>query len=148
MDQTTPPQPPQPEFNIDFRPNMYPIMYWAIAYGAIAGVALFLVRILAEFIGLLWAPVFLVGLVWGGYRQYQKQKAGWRAGRGIPTAAGSPMDEFKQAVGDVVTASREMMAEQRAEDAAQTAQAEVEPETPAEEIVEEEVPPQTQPPQA
>lgn len=147
MDQAPLNQPPEPgqNFNIDFKPNMYPIMYWAIAYGAIAGIALFLVRILAEFIGVLWAPVFLVGLVWGGYRQYQKQKAGWRAGRGIPATAGSPIDEFKQAVGDVVTASREMMAEQRVEDAAQ---AQEEAEVAEEQTIEEELPPQNQPPQA
>lgn len=143
MDQPTPNQPPQPEFNIDFKPNMYPIMYWAIAYGAMAGIALFLMRILSEFIGVLWAPVFLVGLVWGGYRQYQKQKAGWRAGRGIPATAGSPIEEFKQAVGDVVVASREMMAQQRIEDAAEAAKAQEETEVAGEEIAEEEqVPPQ------
>jgi hypothetical protein len=118
MDQT--PQQPEQEPQIDFKPNIYPIMYWAIAYGAMAGIALFLLNILSQFLGALWAPVFLVGLVWGGYRQYQRQKAAWRAGRGISATPTSAVDEFKQAVGDVVNASREMLAENRAQDEAQS----------------------------
>ena len=107
MDQSQSDQPLQ----IDFKPNMYPIMYWAIAYGAAAGVALFLVNILSTFIGALWAPVFLVGLVWGGYRNYQKQKSAWRMGQGVSSVPQTPVQEFKTAVSDVVSASREMMAE-------------------------------------
>src|SRR3989344_6540711 len=111
MDQNTPNEPQSQGFGIDFKPNMYPIMYWAIAYGAAAGVALFLVNILSTFIGALWAPVFLVGLVWGGYRNYQKQKAAWRMGQGVSSVPQTPIQEFKTAVSDVVSASREMMAE-------------------------------------
>ena len=111
MDQNTPNEPQSQGFGIDFKPNMYPIMYWAIAYGAAAGVALFLVNILSTFIGALWAPVFLVGLVWGGYRNYQKQKAAWRMGQGVSSVPQTPVQEFKTAVSDVVSASREMMAE-------------------------------------
>lgn len=143
---------PEPEFQIDFKPNLYPIMYWAIAYGAIAGIALFLLNVLSAFIGVLWAPVFLVGLVWGGYRQYQRQKAGWRMGQGVPATKNSPVEEFKQAVGDVVNASREMLAQNAEEDAIQAAQAQQQEEqelAQQEELQqpeEEQLPPQNQPP--
>lgn len=143
---------PEPEFQIDFKPNIYPIMYWAIAYGAIAGIALFLLNVLSAFIGVLWAPVFLVGLVWGGYRQYQKQKAGWRMGQGIPAAKNSPVEEFKQAVGDVINASREMLTQNAAEEAQQVmqqqqaAEQELIQQDELQQTEEEQLPPQNQPP--
>lgn len=103
-----------------FKPNMYPLMYWALAFGAISGVALFLMYLLSQFITLVWFPVFLAGLIWGGYRNYKQQKEAWMKGTGTSAVPQSPIQEFKEAVGDVVNASRQMMAEQRAEDAAAT----------------------------
>lgn len=121
-----------------FKPNIYPLMYWALAFGAISGVALFLVFLLSRFITIIWFPVFLAGMVWGGYRNYKQQKEAWVKGTGEAVAPQSPMQEFKQAVGDVVTASRQMMAEQRAEDQTLSQQAGEEPDepAPAEEITE------------
>ncbi len=153
MDQNQVPQ-PEPEFQIDFKPNLYPIMYWAIAYGAVAGIALFLLNFLSSFINVLWAPVFLVGLVWGGYRQYQRQKAAWRMGQGVPATKNSPVEEFKQAVGDVVTASRELMTQNVEEEAQQAlqqqeaAEQELVQQEELQQTAEEELPPQNQPPQA
>ena len=100
-----------------FKPNIYPILYWAIAYGVIAGVLLLLLLLLSRFITLVWFPVFLVGLVWGGYRNYKKQKRIWSTQTGVPIAPKNPMEEFREAVSDVVDASREMVAQHRAEDA-------------------------------
>lgn len=121
-----------------FKPNMYPLMYWALAFGAISGVALFLMYLLSQFITIVWFPVFLAGLVWGGYRNYKQQKEAWVKGTGTSAMPQSPMQEFRQAVGDVVNASRQMMAEQRAEDQALSQQAGEEPgePAPAEEISE------------
>lgn len=99
----------------NFKPNIYPIIYWALAFGVSAGVVLFLVNILARFITLVWFPVFLAGVVWGGYRNYQRQKQAWQAGTGQPTTPDSPLNEFKQAVSDIASASRDMMAEAPAE---------------------------------
>lgn len=101
----------------EFKPNIYPIIYWALAYGVIAGFLLFLVYILSRYITLVWFPVFLLGLVWGGYRNYQKQKKIWSTQSGVPLTPKSPVQEFKEAVSDVTQAAREMVAQQRAEDA-------------------------------
>lgn len=109
------PQPTQPEAplsvptpRVEFKPNIYPIIYWALAYGLAGGVFLFLITILANFISILWVPVFIVGLVWGGYRNYSKQKAAWGANNGAPLPKQSPVNEFKQAVSDIATASQEL----------------------------------------
>lgn len=118
----------------EFKPNIYPIIYWALAYGVIAGFLLFLVFILSRYITLVWFPLFLVGLVWGGYRNYQKQKKIWSTQSGTPLTPKSPVQEFKEAVSDVTQAAREMVAQQRAEDA-EIANAE------AEALAEEEIPP-------
>ena len=101
----------------EFKPNIYPVIYWGLAYGVIAGLLLFLVALLARYITLVWFPVFLAGLVWGGYRNYKKQKNAWATQSGASVTPKSPMEEFKEAVRDVADASREMVAEQRAEDA-------------------------------
>lgn len=98
-----------------FKPNPYPIMYWALAYAVIAGVILFIVFLLSQYITLFWLPVFLAGLVWGGYRNYKKQKDGWYAQTGTPAPAQSAAQEFREAVSDVVNASREVMADERVE---------------------------------
>ena len=117
---------PRDNFQVEFKPNMYPIMYWALAFGAASGVAMFLLLILSQYINIIWVPVFLVGLVWGGYRNYQKQKAAWQQVQGLPARSGTPAQEFRQAVGDVMNASREMMAENRAEEQVRQAQLEQE----------------------
>lgn len=101
-----------------FKPNIYPIMYWALAYGVIAGFLLFLVFLLSRFVTIVWFPVFLVGLIWGGYRNYLKQKSVWSTQSGVPLTPKSPVQEFKEAVSDVTDAAREMVAQNRAEDAA------------------------------
>lgn len=100
----------------EFKPNIYPIIYWALAYGVIAGFLLFLVYILSQYITLVWFPVFAVGLIWGGYRNYQKQKKIWSTQSGTPVVPKSPVQEFREAVSDVTLAAREMVAQHRAED--------------------------------
>lgn len=124
----------------EFKPNIYPIMYWALAYGLAAGFLLFLVYLLSRYITLFWFPVFAAGLIWGGFRNYKKQKKAWAQQTGAPVTAGTPMQEFREAVSDVVQASREMAAEQRAEEVAAIAQVEAE--------ATEEVPPSQPSPEA
>lgn len=126
----------------EFKPNIYPIIYWALAYGVIAGFLLFLIYLLSRYITVVWFPVFLVGLVWGAYRNYQKQKRVWSQASGVPLTPKSPMQEFREAVNDVVDASRDMVAEQRAEDAVIAAREAKELDTAAgEDIPPEETPP-------
>lgn len=96
----------------EFKPNIYPVMYWALAFGATAGILLFILSILARYITFVWFPVFLVGLVWGGYRNYHKQKREWQAHSGVPMVPSTPLNEFKDAVRDITSASRDLMAEQ------------------------------------
>lgn len=110
MDQQQPAAPVE-----GFKPNIYPVMYWALAYGVIAGAILFVVYLLSRYITIVWFPVFLAGVVWGGYRNYKKQKNFWHTSQGMPPVKKSAMDEFKEAVGDIVSASQEMMAEQAQE---------------------------------
>lgn len=97
----------------EFKPNIYPIMYWALTFGALAGVLLWLLFLLSRFVTILWFPVFLAGLVWGGYRNYKRQKRTWATRVGKPYTPGTPMEEFRQAVNDVVDASRRVMTEER-----------------------------------
>ncbi len=111
-DQAVPPPAPA---SGEYKPNIYPIMYWALAYGVIAGAILFIVFLLSRFITVIWFPVFLAGVIWGGFRNYKKQKSAWFASQGAPAPTKSPVAEFKEAVGDIVIASREMMAEQSPE---------------------------------
>lgn len=136
----------------EFKPNIYPVMYWALAYGVIAGVILFVVYMLSQYITVIWFPVFLAGLIWGGYRNYIKQKQGYLSGQGMAYTPQSPMAEFREAARDVMTASREMMAEQQAEDlaAAQAEQEAYEAELAAQQgqlPPEETTPPEQRPPQ-
>jgi hypothetical protein len=67
--------------------------------------------LLSQFITLVWFPVFLAGVIWGGYRNYQKQKRL----QGAVTAAQAPMQEFREAAQDIVSATRDMLAEERGE---------------------------------
>jgi hypothetical protein len=92
----------------DFKPNLYPIMYWALLYGLAAGLLLFAVFLLSQFVTVVWFPVFVAGVIWGGYRNYQKQKRASGAGQGT---AQRPLDEFKEAAQDIISATREMMTE-------------------------------------
>ncbi|MEX1112242.1 MAG: hypothetical protein WEC84_02160 [Candidatus Andersenbacteria bacterium] len=110
------PQTPQEPAAQEYKPNIYPIMYWALLFGLAAGLILFLVLILARFITLVWVPVFLLGAAWGAYRNYRKQKDEWMNAQGVAPIKKSAMEEFKDAARDIVSASREMIAEQRAED--------------------------------
>jgi hypothetical protein len=105
-------QSPQP-MPTQYKPNIYPIMYWALAYGVIAGAILFIVFLLSQYITVIWFPVFLAGLIWGGWRNYKKQKGQWQASHGVAPQPGSPIQEFKEAASDILDASREMMAEQQ-----------------------------------
>ena len=52
-----------------FKPNVYPIMYWALVYGVLAGVVLFIVFLLSRYITIIWFPVFVVGLLLVGFRK-------------------------------------------------------------------------------
>lgn len=96
----------------EFKPNIYPVIYWALLYGVIAGLALFVVSVLSRFITLVWFPVFLAGLIWGGYRNYQKQRKEWARQSGAATVSGTPMAEFKAAAADIMSATRDMISEE------------------------------------
>lgn len=120
----------------DFKPNIYPIMYWGLMYGLIAGFLLFVLFMLSRYLTLVWFPVFLTGVIWGGYRNYKKQKReSGQAGEPKPV-----LQEFKDAAKDILGATKEMVTEQLQEAAAEdAAKAEQEAEAPiaeAEEIIE------------
>ena len=84
-------------------------MYWALAYGAAAGILLFILYVLSNFITIVWFPVFLAGVVWGGWRNYQQQKTRWYAQAGVPAPQRSPMEEFRQAASDIAASSQELL---------------------------------------
>ena len=81
-------------------------------YGLIAGFVLFILLLMSRFITLLWFPVFLVGVIWGGYRNYKKQKS--ESGH-VSTQPKTALEEFKEAARDIVGATRDMVAEQAQE---------------------------------
>jgi hypothetical protein len=100
-----------------FKPNIYPIMYWGLMYGLIAGLLVFGLYLLSSYLTLVWLPVFLAGVVWGGYRNYKKQKR--EAGHaGQPKPA---VEEFKEAAKDIMGVTKEMISEQMEEAAARDA---------------------------
>lgn len=101
----------------EYKPNIYPIMYWALLYGALCALALFALKLLSDFIVILWFPVFLAGVIWGGFRKYKQDKASWMQGKGIVGTKKSPVDEFKDAARDIAQASQEMVARHAKEDA-------------------------------
>ncbi len=103
-----------------YKPNIYPIIYWALVFGVIAGAILFVVYLLSRYITVIWFPVFLAGLMWGGFRNYKKQKAEWMRFKGTASPARSFMEEIKEAARDIFNASREMMAEQNQPEDSQT----------------------------
>lgn len=131
--QPEPMNPSVPEITpMEFKPNMYPIMYWALAFGAAAAVLLFVLFLLSQVIAIAWFPVFLTGLIWGGYRNYKKQKEAWAASTGTAPSMGSPMDEFKQAASDIANASRDLIQQEAPleENISPEPAVEEEPETP------------------
>ncbi len=101
----------------EYKPNIYPIMYWALLYGALSALALFVLKILSDFITILWFPVFLAGLVWGGFRKYKQDKTAWMQGKGIVGTQKSAVDEFKDAARDITLATQEMVSRHAQEDA-------------------------------
>lgn len=102
----------------EYKPNIYPIMYWAILYGALSALALFVLKLLSDFITILWFPVFLAGLVWGGFRKYKQDKTAWMQGKGIVGTSKSVVEEFKDAARDITQATQEMVSRHAQEDAA------------------------------
>ncbi len=108
MDQTTP--------TGEYKPNIYPIMYWALLYGIIAASALLALHLLSGLITFIWFPVFLAGLVWGGFRKYKQDKAAWEQSQGNPAQPKTPVQEFKDAARDIAKAGSEMIARQAQED--------------------------------
>mgnify|MGYP001604133597 CR=1 FL=1 len=92
----------------EFKPNIYPIMYWGLMYGLVAGLLLFALLLLSRFITIVWFPVFVAGVIWGGYRNYTKQKNS--SGQSQPPK--TPLEDFKEAASDIVGATRDMIREQ------------------------------------
>lgn len=108
----------------EFKPNIYPIMYWALAFGATAGVLLWLLTILSNYISVVWFPVFFAGLLWGGYRNYKSQKKAFETQTGQPQQAQTAMAEFKQAISDVAVASGELINQEAEEEEPEASQEE------------------------
>lgn len=103
---------------MEYKPNIYPIIYWALLYGALSALALFVLKLLSDFITILWFPVFLAGLIWGGFRKYKQDKATWMQSQGVAVPQKSAMEEFKDAARDITQATQEMVTKQAIEDAA------------------------------
>ncbi len=97
----------------EYKPNLSPIIYWALAYGVIAGVVLFVLYLMSQYLTFLWAPVFLISAAWGAYRNYTKQKAAWYQTNGLPQQKKPVFDEMKEAFQDIADASREVMQEEQ-----------------------------------
>lgn len=114
----------------DFKPQIMPLMYWALAYGAAAGILLFILWALSSFITVVWFPVFLVGVIWGGWRNYQQQKKRWYTQAGVPQPRQSPIDEFRQAAADIATSSQELLNQNEAEPLVTDTTPELAPTTP------------------
>lgn len=95
-----------------FKVNIYPLIYWGLAYGLIAGFVLFVLFLLSKYITVIWFPVFLGGLIWGGYRNYKKQKDGWSKQSNEPKNPKSVVEEVKEATSDIFSAAKELVAEQ------------------------------------
>lgn len=100
----------------EFKPNIYPIIFWALAFGLAAGFLLFIVNILSQYITLVWFPVFLAGLIWGGWRNYQVQKKAWEEGASVTPEVQSMQSQIRQAVTDIADASRELFNQEEQEE--------------------------------
>lgn len=92
----------------EFKLQIMPIMFWSLAYGATAGMLLFIVFLLSTYILIVWFPVFLVGVLWGAWRNYQQQKKRWYTQADMPPAQQSITQELRQAASDIASASREL----------------------------------------
>lgn len=130
---------------MEFKPNIYPIMYWALAYGVLAGILLTVLHLLSQFIAVVWFPVFLAGLIWGGFRNYRKQRTEFEQSQGQTPQAKPITQEFREAVADIAVAGQEMMVEQAAEDAATEEQVVEEQASPSQNQQPPTVPPQNPP---
>lgn len=86
-----------------------PIFYWALAYGAAAGILMSLVAIMAKYLTLAWLPVFLAGLIWGGWRSWRQQRQQWYAQENVTPPAQSVAEEIRQAALDMAQASQELL---------------------------------------
>mgnify|MGYP000105983980 CR=1 FL=1 len=113
-----------------FKPNIYPIIYWGLLYGLIAGFVLLIIFFLSKYLTTIWFPVFLAGLIWGGYSNYKKQKSAWSKSAGVGQESGSALDEMKEAVGDIVSATKDLLAEQDSEDKVSSQEVEKRPSQP------------------
>lgn len=102
----------------EYKPNVYQLIFWALTYGVIAGLVLLVLRLLANYLSLLWGPVFLAALLWGGYRNYMKQKMEWHQARGQQVPQLSTVDQIKEAARDIMVASQEVARQQQQEDSA------------------------------
>ena len=93
----------------EFKPNIYPLIFWGIIYGVPAGLLVLAMQFLSNMIGIVWGPVFLLGLAWGAFRNYQKQKETWLNNQGQTYQPQSIMQEFRSATQDIMNASQEVM---------------------------------------
>jgi hypothetical protein len=128
----------------NFKVNIYPVIYWGLAYALIAGFVLFVLFLLSKYITVIWFPVFLAGLIWGGYRNYKKQKEVSGNQSNEPAVAQSPLEEAKEAARDIFSAARDMVADQLEEEEGKVVAQEVSeeaPVSPEQEIIEEPAPP-------
>lgn len=105
---------------MEFKPNVYQVMYWALAYGAATGLILFLLQLMASYITVFWVFVVLAGMVLGAYRNYTKQKEQWQTHNGQSVAKGTPWQELQAAASDIASASQELMAESSEENTTKT----------------------------
>ncbi len=123
----------------NFKPNIYPVIYWGLMFGLLAGFVLLVMLLLSRYITVIWFPVFLSGVIWGGWHNYRRQKRAWREqqekGNGAETRAAAPegntLQEIKEAARDITMAAREIIAEQPEEEAAPGAPPEAETPPPA-----------------
>lgn len=92
----------------EFKPNIYPVIFWALAFGLAAGFLLFVVNLLSQYITVVWFPVFLAGLIWGGWRNYQVQRKEWEKGASVSPEVQSMQTQIRQAVTNIADASKEL----------------------------------------
>lgn len=92
-----------------FKPNIMPIFYWALAYGSAAGILMSLMKIMAKYLTWAWLPVFLASLIWGGWRSWRQQRQQWYAQTNEKPPAQSVAEEIRQAASDMAQASQDML---------------------------------------
>jgi hypothetical protein len=109
----------------EFKPNLYPIIYWGLFYSLLAGFVLMALSLLGRYLTVIWFPVFLLGLFFGGYRNYRKQREEFRKTSGEGIKPKPFMEEIQEAAADITTATREMLS-QEARETVEAEQAEAE----------------------